>query len=82
MFFTASRIGNTQKCLERMKLLCEEYKSCPQATPDVSETYMKDEKEWIQMQIEIEAFLAQLHKLKADWTEYCQRYENKNLKIV
>lgn len=75
-FFTPLRIGSVNDCLIRMKVLSDEYKSCPQSTPDVSEAYIKDEKEWVQLHAQIEAFLAQLHKLKADWSEYCQRLEN------
>lgn len=56
-----------------MKVLCDEYKSCPQASTEVKETYLKDEKEWHQIQNQIKEFLNRLQVLKADWSEYCLR---------
>lgn len=65
-----------------MKVLCDEYKSCPQASAEVNETYLKDEKEWHQIQNQIKEFLNRLQVLKADWSEYCLRYIYNNYNSI
>ncbi|GFY40265.1 nesprin-1 [Trichonephila inaurata madagascariensis] len=75
-FFTVTRIAHVKDCLDFLKSLSDEYKISPSKDINLRDSYQKHQKEWSEVEQQIELILSQLQKLKADWTEYCQRFND------
>ncbi|XP_054713817.1 LOW QUALITY PROTEIN: muscle-specific protein 300 kDa-like [Uloborus diversus] len=73
-YFTQPRRHLAKESLYKLKILSDEYKYANTKDPSMSDAYAADEKQWKQMEQEIESFLQGLQKLREDWTEYCQRF--------
>ncbi|KFM65655.1 Nesprin-1, partial [Stegodyphus mimosarum] len=73
-FFSTYRLTSVKDCLSSLKVLSEEYISCQPSDSTLRETYLKREKEWNDMNLQIQNLVSQLKKREADWTEYCQRF--------
>ncbi|GIY32234.1 nesprin-1 [Caerostris darwini] len=75
-FFTAIRIGHVKDNLDFLKTLSNEYKISPSKDINLKESYVKHQKEWLEVEKQIEGILSQLQKLRADWKEYCERFND------